>query len=824
MYCQTTENLKKPILLYNNRGAILRYFFIGICCWFGFGNVDAQVDSCQYTVEGKVLDIDTKAPLPYVSVRVKDTEKFTFTEADGTFYIDGLCNNSNTLIISCFGYCDTTCEHHHHQHDQVPHIYMTQQVIDLNSVVITAEKTQIEGTSSLAQLSVPKEALASKSTRTLAAALADEAGISMASVGSNVQLPIIHGLYGNRILVLNNGIKHGFQNWGGDHAPEIDISAAHRITILKGAAGVRFGPEALGGAIVVKPNPLYLNEPFFAEVGTGYQTNGRGGFSTIEFGQGYDKWSYYAGGKFMRLGDMHTPDYSLTNSGKAEQSLRGGLRYRLDKWSFKLHYSYVNQNLALLRTSIAESGTAFIRAINAEEPTFIRPFSYDINEPNQLNQHHLGKAEIDWWYAEDAKLTLRIGQQLNKHEEYDVRRNADRPIVDLDLITSDYQLDWKHPDWKHFDGLIGLQLFTQNNDNNPGTGTTPLIPNYNTTRFSAFLIESLKEDKHTFEVGLRLDHERANVRGRETNQDVFRDEFNFTNLTASAGYIRELSDEVTIRTNLGLAWRTPNMAELFTFGQHGFQTTFGLLRYYTNAEGDLRTDRVIPLVESEIAPERGLKWINEWRQQTDRHRLTLTAYSHFIENFIFERPLAVIGTVRGPMPLFIFDQTDALFLGADFTWEQEWTTQLSGRYSLSYLWTGSVNNAESPLNQPPMTTAYELSWTLPKLGKVTNAQFTLRPSYTFRQWQAPRTIRPEDLISGAVQVNQDSETFDFKDAPDGFFLLEAGWRGEIGRFRASVSVQNLTNIRYRDYLNEMRYFADEPGRNLLLSLNYRIGK
>ena len=47
----------------------------------------------------------------------------------------------------------------------------------------------------------------------LASAIEDEQGISLISVRFNVQLPIIHGLYGNRILILNNGLKHGFQNW-----------------------------------------------------------------------------------------------------------------------------------------------------------------------------------------------------------------------------------------------------------------------------------------------------------------------------------------------------------------------------------------------------------------------------------------------------------------------------------------------------------------------------------------------------------------------------------------------------------------------------------
>ena len=77
-----------------------------------------------------------------------------------------------------------------------------------------------------------------------------------------MERPVIHGLYGNRVLVLNNYIKHGFQNWGDDHAPEINIASVERISVLKGSSGVRFGPEALGGAIIVEPDPMDLRKPY----------------------------------------------------------------------------------------------------------------------------------------------------------------------------------------------------------------------------------------------------------------------------------------------------------------------------------------------------------------------------------------------------------------------------------------------------------------------------------------------------------------------------------------------------------------------------------
>ena len=215
----------------------------------------------------------------------------------------------------------------------------------------------------------------------------------------------------------------------------------------------------------------------------------------MKTGKGFDNFAFNAGLSYMKLGDRHAPSYSLTNSGKEEIGLNLGLHYHLNDFDIKLYYSYVDINLAMLRSSIFHSGNAISRAISSDTPLFIRPFSYDINEPNQLVNHHLTKVNINWWYDENEKITFTFGRQLNKRKEFDVRRNADRPIIDLDLTTTDLMLDWDHSFSERSEGLIGFHFFNQDNDNNPGTSTTPYIPNYNTNRYSFFLIENLKFGK-----------------------------------------------------------------------------------------------------------------------------------------------------------------------------------------------------------------------------------------------------------------------------------------------------------------------------------------
>ena len=776
-------------------------------------------EECNFELSGIVKDADTKEPLPYVALKVKGTNKSTYTDIEGVFKFTNLCDSNNVLIIKCFGYCDTICKNFHKE-VKSPSIYLKQKVVALSEVTITVDTDEENASSSIASEELSKEDLESNPTQSLASVVSDIDGVTLASLGPNVQIPVIHGLYGNRILVLNNGLKHGFQNWGTDHAPEIDINSADRIQIIKGAAGVRYGPEAIGGAIIVEADPMYLNESFKAKVNSGFQTNGKGYFLNTSFGEGLKNWSYHLGATYTKIGDRKAPDYMLSNSGKEEIALNGGLRFSKGQFDISTYYSFVDQNLGILRTSIAESGSALVKALSSNNPNYEVPFSYQINEPNQLTQHHLSKTEIQWYYSDEGSLKLRVGSQLNKRKEFDVRRNADLPIIDLNLTTTDSQLEWNHPKINKIKGTIGLQLFSQNNDNNPGTGTTPFIPNYNTTRYSGYIIEYLKKEKITYELGIRFDNEYNNIRGRETNQEIFKDEYTFTNITASLGFLKRISESTSIRTNLGSAWRTPNMAELYSFGQHGFKVTYGLLRYYENTEGNIKTDRVILLDQSKVKPEKGVKWVNEYTTQKKSNSFKATLYAHYIQNFIFDRPIAVIGTVRGPMPAFIFDQADALFVGTDLTWEKQWTSKLDGTFGTSLLWSQNIEKNEPLINQPPITVNYKLSWETLSFLKLSSSKIYLKPSYTFKQFNAPRTVTPQELINGEETISQESEIFDFKDAPEGYFLIELGWKFKWKNIGGSISVHNTLNNNYRNYLNEMRYFADEMGTNVLFTINY----
>ncbi|MEM9834270.1 MAG: TonB-dependent receptor [Bacteroidota bacterium] len=804
---------------------LVSWLLIGAGCYTHATPAPQLSDSCSYEIQGSILDVETKQPVPFATVMIKDTQKGVVADEQGKFLLDNLCGQEYDLVFSCVGFKSIT--HHHDAHHQELVIYMASVASELESVTVEGDAI-VGDMQSMAVEKIDRSQLATRTTQSLASAIGEIQGVTFTSAGNNVQLPVIHGLYGNRILIINNGVKHGFQNWGSDHAPEIDIASANNISVLKGAAGVRYGPEALGGVVVVEGNPLELSRKMYGSVASGYQTNGRGYHANAQLGAGYKKFSYHVGGNYAQIGDRRTPDYLLWNTGMTELSANAGFRYHLPQWDFKVYYSYVGQELGLLRPSVARSIDLFAEIVAAEEPILMRDFSYDINEPNQNTAHHLATLEVEW-YSNIGKFVLLLSQQINDRQEFDVRRNADRPIIDLTLNTTDNRLEWYHPSVGGLEGTVGLQYFSQNNDNNPGTNVIPFIPNYNNYRFSAFAIESFQKGENTFELGLRLDHELNSVRGREQDQSIFRNEFSFTNFTTSLGFVRNLSASWQLRSNLGSAWRTPNMAELYSFGQHGFKIEYGLWRYEgaeSGESGGINTTRILTGDDKNVEAEQSYKWINELSYNKNGNALTLTSYVNYINNFIFDRPSGVGRFFWGPGPTYIIDQSDAFFAGADFTYSRLFTKDLKGTFGTSYLWSRNVERNEPLINQPPININAELAWQTPSFLGLDYSKLTIETGYTFRQFQAPRTISPElldgEAENGEVEINLESEIFDFKDVPEAYFLAHARWQWKRGNLGGQIEVRNVLNTAYRDYLNQMRLFADELGRNFLFTINYNF--
>ncbi|MEM8887040.1 MAG: TonB-dependent receptor [Bacteroidota bacterium] len=771
---------------------------------------------CDFTIEGKIMDLSTKEALPFASVQLEGTKRGVVTDSDGNFSFEQLCEKEYDLVVSSLGYKKVT--HHHDFHHDFVEIYLAPESYDLESVVIEAERSK-SNLESLTTQSIRGRELEKISTGSLGEVASSIAGVSTISTGQNVVKPVIHGLHSNRILIINNGLRHEFQNWGIDHAPEIDPSLISSLQVVKGAATVRYGSDALGGVILVDQNPVELSSPVHGKVSLTGKSNGQSGEGSVELSKGFKWFGLYGGASYVKQGDLHAAEYLLSNTSKEETGYYGGIRiHPFAELDIEGFYSHFDQKLGILQGSVFGNLDDVQRALESEVPLFTRPFSYEFRQPFLTSAHDLYKAKATFT-KKNFSAQVQYGYQINERREFGARR-GDAPNIDLILKTETLDADIRHPNLGPINGKVGFQWMKQANDNLPGTNTVPFIPNYDSQRYGAYIIENLEWGENSLEVGVRYDNLEIDVTGREPDNTIYRNVLSFENVSATFGYVRNFNNSQTFRTNFGTAWRPPDVAELYRFGQHNFFLEYGLWRYTIDEEFDFVTTSEGILTEEDraVPSEIGYKWINTYEYNLSPVQLEFTAYINYIKNFIYAKPGGFTRTARGFFVYFIYDQTDALFWGGDLTAVIQHDSMFTSTLKANYVW------AERRFAEiAPPNINYSLSIT-PKIKGTTRNEFSIAFDYFFEQTRHPRIFSVEDFLfaaqNGESRFADDAENFDIQAPPPAYLLTDVAWISTLGNIELKAEVKNVFNVSYRNYTDRLRYFANGLGRNLIINLKY----
>src|SRR5690606_17610964 len=186
--------------------------------------------------------------------------------------------------------------------------------------------------------------------KSLGESLKSIAGVTSLNTGNNVSKPVIHGLHSDRVLVLNNGIRQEGQQWGSEHAPEIDPFIAKNISVIKGAESIRYGANAIAGVVLVEPHQLRDSAGINGELNTVGASNGKSGVASAMLEGNIGKLkglSWRLQGTTKQSGNIHTPDYFMKNTGVKEQNFSWALGFNQPKYGLKLFYSQFNSDIGI---------------------------------------------------------------------------------------------------------------------------------------------------------------------------------------------------------------------------------------------------------------------------------------------------------------------------------------------------------------------------------------------------------------------------------------------------------------------------------------------
>ncbi len=778
---------------------------------------------CSHSISGVVIDFHDKTPLSGASIVITGLNRQVATDSLGRFYIDNLCEGPVELEVShpeCTSQFVTVVpsekkdvkillEHHLEELEEV-------------QVVGAAQKKQ---TASSIENTVQLETIERLAGGNLGDMLKQISGVSSLNTGANIVKPVIQGLSGSRILILNNGVRMQDMEWGDEHAPNIDVNAANRLTLIKGAGALQYGGDAIGGVIMVTPERVFAKDSLYGKFLANGVTNGRGGNVTMEVIRSFDSgWFLKVQGSYKRLGDLEAPDYILSNTGVSQlgASLQFGKNSFKEGW--EAFYSYFNTDIAILRASHIGNVDDLINAINSQQPNVVEPFGYNIDNPRQEVSHHLAKGSYYRRFEGAGKMTLQYDFQRNQRFEYDLRR-GDRgniPSIDLQLSThtfaGDFKIDANERNKMHF----GLLARYQENFADPSTGVRRLIPDYEKYDVGLFATtEYFLSNNLLIDAGFRYDFSRIDAkkfyqlsRWEERGYDVdFNDliledlgsqlltnpVLDYHNVSATAGLQYNINSETELRFNYALSQRAPNPSELFSEGLHHSAARIEL--------GDLRID-------SETSHKVGLAI----EKKSEKWGYSVMPYVNRINDFIVLEPTGAEFTIRGAFPVWSYRQTNALLAGIDASLYAQWMPRWRSEHQISFIKGKDQTLDRALINIPPVQFENEVVYQNPDLRHL---RVALESSYVFRQNEFPPNI---EVFS---PLDNQNVLLDINTPPPAYHLLNLDIEAQFTVLRKNdltigLNVSNVLNTSYRDYLNRLRFFADDLGRNLALRLKWAI--
>ncbi|KAB1156133.1 TonB-dependent receptor [Flavobacterium luteum] len=774
----------------------------------------------QNTISGK---INNQENIPLEGSHIHIGKKTATSDALGNYIIKNVTNGKVKVHVSYIGYqsIDTLVGLYN---DLVLNFKLKELTLRLNEINIIQSRNTIN--KSVLEQKIKTETIEKYSSQSLGDVLKEIAGVTALKTGSTIVKPVINGLYGNRVPVINNNIRMEDQQWGSEHSPSFDINAAAKITVIKGASGLQFGGDAVGGLVIIEPITV-KKDTLFGKTILNFDSNGRAGSLSSSIHKGkLLGWSWNALGTFKYLGDRETPNYVLSNSGNREVNFSGDMKYSNKKYDFTGYYSYYNAQIGILRASHTGNANDLYNSINNMIPSVVKDFTYNIENPKQEVKHHILKANYNYYFDETASLAIQYAFQFNKRLEFDVRRgkNNDRPALDLDLKTHAVNIDYKKNvhDWSI---KSGANTVLQDNFANPSTGIRPLIPSYSKIDVGLYSIVSHNfSDSFTLETGLRYDFSKIDatkfyfkslwdekgynsnfadfVAGDYANQWLTKPTFTFHNISSSIGFHKVFENDLNWYTNLSYAARNPNPSELFSDGLHHSLAVIEL--------GDLALDK-----------ETSLKISTTIQKKWNSFSVEINPYVNAIQNYMFLRPIGFETTIRGAFPVWQYEQTNARLAGIDT--QTNWKINSHWNHSLAFAY---VNGKDLTQNIPlidisPFTANTKIQYSNVKWNHFL---IEVKGELVGQQKQFPNNNYTTNIIVNNVLTPIE---VDISTPPASYELLHMYSEVKFKTFHKAIttlafSVQNILNTTYRDYLNRQRFFADEMGRNfqIQLKINY----
>jgi iron complex outermembrane receptor protein len=754
-------------------------FVIPFAIAAGLLATQAGLTKAQTRVTGTVVDGETGRPLTAARVSLLPTHLEESTHVEGRFVFESVAPGPYTLVVEHLGYrrvsraIDIAAKA-----TEDLRIEMAVAAIELGAIVVTGALTRRSREDVLSPISTIGGAeLDRRIDATVAATLEGKPGLTTTSLGPATARPVIRGLGGDRIVMLEDGHRSGdLSSYSSDHAVAIDPLTARQIEVVRGPMSLLYGSSALGGVVNVVREEIPESTPEHTHGGLSLQAASvnqgltGGGYAMTAIGS----LALRGEASVRTSGDVATPVGDLVNTdsrtinaavatGLASEAGHVGLAYRFFDSAYGIPGGFVGGH---------------------EQGVDIEMRRHSVRAQSELHRDgsflHTFRATGAWtnYHHVELERSGAIGTEFAQD------------IANLEIVS-------RHSEHGAFtEGAIGVR--GQYRD--IATGGTLRTPSTYDIALAVFGVEEFAFSSFRFQAGLRYDWSRYEPRDTTAfvsagGQRIPVRPRTFGAVSASAGVLWIASDQLRFGASVARAYRTPDFNELYSNGPHLAANSFDV--------GDPR-----------ISQETGFGIDLFARVTNDRMSGEIAAFRNQLSDYIFpsSRGRAELGA-QGGRPRFQYTNEDARFIGV----EGDLDVSIANAIVLEA--TGSIVRAEFTKDRAPIPI-------------ITPTDTTFVPASMYPPLIPPpqarvgaRYEKPGHFAGiGVKLVAEQDRLGDFETRTPDYALFDASAGIRLVRgerlHTITLRIDNAFDREYRDHLSRIKDIMPGPGRNF--SLLYRL--
>jgi len=739
------------------------------------------------SVHGFVRDAESGTPILFATVRIKDTGRYRLTRDDGSFQFDNIPARRYTFRVQHVGYISSDIDIEIPANDTVMiQLELTPTVFYISETIVITGTGRERGVSETYQ---PTSVLSGldfqrKMQVTIPATLEHLPGLSKQSFGAAATQPVIRGMGGDRVLVLEDGQRTGdLSTTAADHAVAIEPITAERVEVIRGPAGMLYGSNALGGVINVIREEIPRNMPdrirgTLAIRGESYN-NGLSGGGMVHIPIGLFSLRGEASGRIAD--DIRTPKGMLPSTDLDGYNVSAGIS-RITDWGY--------------------IGTSF------------RQFEMRYGVPGEFNGQlipgaHTGGVEVDFlrrvvrlkaihyegigWFSDiefDGHITHYI------HKEIEGETGDGRPIIgaEFDQLSTAGSLVARHIHDNgdiRTEGAAGVSFRYRDLLSVRGyTGTRSATE----TVLSAYAYEEFAWRTFQFQAGLRYDwtaikpYDTRPIRSGDRFLPVTNRRFNA--LSGSISLLYGIHQNWKTGISIARAFRNPAIEELFSDGPHLADFSFDIGN--PELEGEVGTGVDIFL-----------------RGENNRLRTELNIFYNYVSNYIYYDPTGEVDSRLRRYPVFQARSDNAIFFGGEGKLELEVIDKIVLEATVSYV------QATRRIDKDPLPFIPPFNGNVQVRYEGRNFFATIGWVAAISQNRVPSPI-PDPLKEG-VLIRPQSPTPAYN-----LFIGGLGYHWIQFNLLHSVTlnIDNLTDTAWKDHMSRVKDVAPQPGRNIRLSYQF----